>query len=243
MPRHLIQMFRQLRGNLPIASYIVLCALAITSAQSGGYESTRGSSTDAVFAETEATTSFPYPSPPWLPGTDFQIIWFAVPTPGVTAADDMVKDPNIHYLGITTVAIIRYSTSLWGPYDLLITTAVSRIKDGPPVFRIMQLYSSAVAPTLISNPLQSPGELARFEWKTQISGALDLKVFSPPNATTPVAELTGIYKLPVGVPITNTTLLGPLADEFFSIYQTNRTITSEYVKSSFSFSTSATLGI
>jgi hypothetical protein len=87
----------------------------------------------------------------------------------------------------------------------------------------------------IVDELQYPAKLARFEWKQQASGGQSVRVFSPTNATTPVAEFTGLFTLPFSVPISNTSFFDPLLRDLLSTVQTVKNpstggITSKYVR-------------
>eukprot|EP00884_Botryococcus_braunii_P000208 jgi/Botrbrau1/10188/Bobra.116_1s0005.2 len=177
-----------------------------------------------------------------------QYFWGGLPIPSNTAADDWVPDPNVEYLGASFLVIIRIASSFLGPFDVLFTSSFVRVKGGAPVSRIMKEYSSISFPE--GYPLNILSRLARFDWKQQSSGGMDLRVFSPPNATTPVAELTGLYSLPLdlSIPLANTTALGPLIQDFFSSVQTVKnsdtgSVASNYVRNFFTYSTKATLAV
>eukprot|EP00884_Botryococcus_braunii_P000207 jgi/Botrbrau1/10187/Bobra.116_1s0004.1 len=222
-----------------------LVILGTAAADAPGPSTELGNSSDNRVFE-GAEPPFKYPPTPWLWDMSHQYFWFGLPIPRVTAADDWVPDPNIEYLGGSVLTILRFTSSFLGPFDLLIVSSFVQVKNGAPVSRIMQEYSSINIPK--GYPLNNPIRSARFDWKQQSSGGMDLRVFSPPNATTPVAELTGIYSLPLDltIPLANTTALGPLIQEFFSSVQTVKnpetvSITSTYVKNYFSYSTQGTL--
>eukprot|EP00884_Botryococcus_braunii_P001363 jgi/Botrbrau1/11227/Bobra.0075s0023.2 len=189
----------------------------------------------------EAQAPSPYPPPPWVQELGLQYLWYAIPYPSVTSADDAFPDPNVNYLGLTTVVLVRYTSGDVGPYDALFTSSFVRVKNGTPVIRAMRAYTSRVV-----DELQYPFKLARFEWKQQVSGGQNVRVFSPKNATTPLAEFTGIFTLPFSVPISNTSVFDPLLKDLLSTVQTVKNpstgeITSRYVRDAFWYSSQATL--
>lgn len=80
--------------------------------------------------------------------------------------------------------------------QFLFEGASARVGNGPAAGRVTQAYSSAVPPTLPEYPERIPHRLARFDWRHRSDGATDLKIFSPPNNTSPVFSIYGLSHLP-----------------------------------------------
>jgi hypothetical protein len=89
-----------------------------------------------------------------------------------------------------------------GLAQVLISGSSAKIGSGPVEGRYTQAFSSAVPPTNPKSPLHVPHRLAKFVWINRADGGKDLKLYSPPDSTSPVISITGLYSVPfVCIPV------------------------------------------
>eukprot|EP00884_Botryococcus_braunii_P003067 jgi/Botrbrau1/12761/Bobra.67_1s0120.1 len=146
------------------------------------------------------TSEWKYPYPPWtFPGE----VWAFFGTHLINGSHppDFVPDPDISYapsLFPSTIFIVRFADSFWGPWDaLVIMESTARIGNGPGLGgRLTQAFTNAVPPTQPNYPFHVPYRLAKFAWTTRADGGRDLQVYYPPASTRPVISITGLFTIP-----------------------------------------------
>lgn len=64
-----------------------------------------------------------------------------------------------------------------------------------PALRNTNAYCNVLPPTFVSSPLGARHLLAKFVWTEFPGGTKDLDVYSPPNSSTPIFSIRGLYGL------------------------------------------------
>lgn len=107
--------------------------------------------------------------------------------------------------------------------QLVVVGASGRVGKGPNALRATQAFSSAVPPTLPEFPLHVPHRLARFEWAHRSDGGTDLKLYSPPNSSSPIFSVWGLgtvpfIKFPIGYELLPATGIGKVFQSVVDSY-------------------------